>query len=230
MKQIIVCDDDKDIAESIAIFLESEGYKIFQCYNGKEAIECADKNHIDLVIMDIMMPVMDGIETVKKMRETSDIPVLFLSAKSEDEDKILGLTIGGDDYMTKPYNPLELVARVRSILKRSSITKEAMEKTIYQNGDLRIEQGTKTIFLGDKQLNTTPTEYDILLYFMKNVGKILSSNDIYKDVWNQSEAYNIENTIAVHIRHIREKIEKDTKNPKYIKVIWGIGYKMEEIS
>lgn len=228
IKQIIVCDDDLEIAEYLHIQLKNDGYKVFECHNGKEALNTLKQNHIDLIIMDVMMPGEDGIKTVSRIREESNVPVIFLSAKSEDNDKIMGLNIGGDDYMTKPFNPLELKARIKSILKRSSITNEKKEKNIYKVGNLKINNSTKTVMIGTKALKFTPIEYNILLYFMKNLGKVLSSNDIYKEVWNESSAFNIENTVAVHIRHIREKIEKNSKEPKYIKVVWGIGYKMED--
>ena len=226
-EQIIVCDDDHEITESIAIYLKNEGYKVIKCYNGKEAIQSLNKNHVDLIIMDIMMPGDDGIKTVMKIRETSSVPVVFLSAKSEDEDKILGLNIGADDYMTKPFNFMELTARIKSVLKRSSITNKQTTKNKYKVGNLKLDYDTKIVTIRNKPIKFTPIEFRILLYFMKNVGKVLSSNDIYKEVWNESQAFNIENTIAVHIRHIREKIEKDSREPRYIKVVWGIGYKME---
>lgn len=229
MKQIIVCDDDLEIAESLSLFLQDD-YKVFECHNGKEALDCLNKNHIDLMVMDIMMPGEDGLKTVARIRDDgNNVPVIFLSAKSEDTDKITGLNIGGDDYMTKPFNPLELKARVKSVLKRSSITNDKKEKNVYKTGNLKINKTTKTVTLSNKELKFTPIEFNILVYFMKNLGKVLSSNDIYKEVWNESAAFNIENTVAVHIRHIREKIEKNSKEPKYIKVVWGIGYKMEEV-
>ena len=227
--QIIVCDDDLDINESIAISLKHDGYKVIKCFNGKEAISALEKNHIDLIIMDIMMPGEDGIKTVERIRENSDVPIIFLSAKSEINDKIAGLNIGGDDYMTKPFEMLELKARIRSIIKRSNATIEKSEKKEYKIGNIRIDIDSKSVTIRNKPIRFTPIEYKILLYFVKNAGKVLSSNDIYKEVWNESEAYNIENTIAVHIRHIREKIEKDSREPKYIKVVWGIGYKMEAL-
>lgn len=227
--QIIVCDDDIDINESIAISLKHDGYKVIKCFNGKEAISALEKNHIDLIIMDIMMPGEDGIKTVERIRETSDVPIIFLSAKSELNDKIAGLNIGGDDYMTKPFEMLELKARIKSIIKRSNTTTEKSEKKEYKIGNIRIDLDSKSVTIRNKPIKFTPIEYKILLYFVKNAGKVLSSNDIYKEVWNESEAYNIENTIAVHIRHIREKIEKDSREPKYIKVVWGIGYKMEAL-
>ena len=227
--QIIVCDDDADINESIAISLRHDDYKVIKCFNGKEAINALEKNHVDLIIMDIMMPGEDGVKTVARIRETSDVPIIFLSAKSELNDKLAGLNIGGDDYMTKPFEMLELKARIKSIIKRSSSTIEKTEKKQYKIGNIKVDQDTKTVTIRNKPIKFTPIEYKILVYFIKNAGKVLSSNDIYKEVWNESEAYNIENTIAVHIRHIREKIEKDSREPKYIKVVWGIGYKMEAL-
>ena len=228
-KQILICDDDESICESISISLKNDGYKTIKCKNGKEAISALNKNHVDLAIMDVMMPGEDGIKTVSRIRETNDVPIIFLSAKSELNDKLAGLNIGGDDYMTKPFEILELKARIKSIIKRSSTTTEKNTKKQYKIGNLKIDLDTKEVTLRNKPIKFTPIEYKILLYFAKNTGKVLSSNDIYKEVWNESEAYNIENTIAVHIRHIREKIEKDSREPKYIKVVWGIGYKMEAL-
>ena len=228
-KQVIICDDEEAIRESIAISLNKDGYKTFTCKNGKEAITTLNKNHIDLIIMDVMMPGEDGLKTVARIRETSDVPIIFLSAKTELNDKLSGLSIGGDDYMTKPFEMLELKARISSIIKRSVSTDEKKQKKIYKSGNLKVNLDTKIVTLRNKPIKLTPIEYKILLFFIKNPGKVLSSNDIYKEVWNESEAYNIENTIAVHIRHIREKIEKDSREPKYIKVVWGIGYKMEAL-
>lgn len=228
-KQIIICDDDESINESIAISLRNDGYKTIQCNSGKEALAALNKNHVDLIIMDVMMPGEDGLKTVARIRETSDVPIIFLSAKSELNDKLSGLSVGGDDYLTKPFEMLELKARIKSIIKRSSSTDEKKQKKQYKTGNLKLDLDTKEVTLRSKPIKLTPIEYKILLYFIKNPGKVLSSNDIYKEVWNESEAYNIENTIAVHIRHIREKIEKDSREPKYIKVVWGIGYKMEAL-
>ena len=219
-KQILICDDDESICESVSISLKKDGYKTIKCKNGKEAIASIGKNHVDLVIMDVMMPGEDGLKTVARIRETSDVPIIFLSAKAELSDKLSGLSIGGDDYLTKPFEMLELKARIKSIIKRSLSTDEKKQKKQYKTGNLKVDLDTKIV---------TTIEYKILVYFIKNPGKVLSSNDIYKEVWNESEAYNIENTIAVHIRHIREKIEKDSREPKYIKVVWGIGYKMEAL-
>lgn len=229
VKQILVCDDDVDITESIFIFLKREGHKIFKCYSGKEALDCLSKNHIDLVLMDIMMPGENGLDVVMKIRETSDVPIIFISAKSEISDKVTGLNIGADDYITKPFNKDELKARINSVLKRSTITSEIKSKKTYKVGDLELDNEGRSITLNGVAIKFTPIEYKILDYFMKNPGKVLSSNDIYKEVWNESSAYNIDNTIAVHIRHIREKIETNSRAPKYIKVVWGIGYKMEAL-
>ena len=228
-KQIIICDDEESIRESIAISLEKDGYKTYPCENGKVAIATLNKNHIDLIIMDVMMPGEDGLKTVARIRDVSDVPIIFLSAKTELNDKLAGLNLGGDDYMTKPFEMLELKARIKSIIKRSSSTDLKKQKRIYRCGNLKVNLDTKIVTLRNKPIKLTPIEYKILVYFIKNPGKVLSSNDIYKEVWNESEAYNIENTIAVHIRHIREKIEKDSREPKYIRVVWGIGYKMEAL-
>lgn len=228
-KQIIICDDEESIRESIAISLEKDGYKTYPCENGKVAIATLNKNHIDLIIMDVMMPGEDGLKTVARIRDVSDVPIIFLSAKTELNDKLAGLNIGGDDYMTKPFEMLELKARIKSIIKRSSSTDLKKQKRIYRCGNLKVNLDTKIVTLRNKPIKLTPIEYKILVYFIKNPGKVSSSNDIYKEVWNESEAYNIENTIAVHIRHIREKIEKDSREPKYIRVVWGIGYKMEAL-
>ena len=228
-QKILICDDDFDITETTSIFLKNAGYKVFKCYNGKEALSCLQKNHIDLVIMDIMMPGEDGLSVVEHIRETSSVPVIFLTAKSEVSDKVAGLDIGGDDYMTKPFAKEELISRIKAVLKRSNITSEASNKGEYAIGSLKLDPNAKVVTLNKKNVKLTPIEYKILAFFMKNAGKVLSSNDIYKEVWEDNEAYNIENTIAVHIRHIREKIEENTKDPKYIKVVWGIGYKMEAL-
>ena len=228
-KQILICDDDESICESVSISLKNDGYKTIKCKNGKEAIAAIGKKHVDLVIMDVMMPGEDGLKTVARIRESSDVPIIFLSAKAELSDKLSGLSVGGDDYLTKPFEMLELKARIRSIIKRSSSTDEKKQKKQYKTGNLKVDLDTKIVTLRSKPIKLTPIEYKILVYFVKNPGKVLSSNDIYKEVWNESEAYNIENTIAVHIRHIREKIEKDSREPKYIKVVWGIGYKMEAL-
>lgn len=229
MTTILACDDDKSIVDSIELFLEKDNIRVIKCANGKEAREKFKKAKINLIIMDIMMPIEDGIKAVKKIREQSDVPVIFLSAKSEIEDKVYGLEIGGDDYMTKPFSPRELHARVKAILKRTSKKPKTTNNSILKTGTLIVNTTKKQVLIKNKPIKVTKTEYNILVYFMHNIGKIVSSTDIYKEVWDNVEAYNIENTIAVHIRNLRKKIESDSKGPKYIKVIWGIGYKMENI-
>lgn len=227
MKQILICDDEKEIVDSVDIYLSDAGYKVIKCYRGKEAIEKIKTFRVSIVIMDVMMPEMDGIKTVKKIREFSDVPIIFLSAKSEDTDKIAGLSIGGDDYMTKPFNFLELKTRIETILKRSEITTTKQSKGEYTAGNITLNLSSKTVLVKNKEVKLTPIEFNILKYFMQNVGKVLSSNEIYKIAWDEDAAFNIENTIAVHIRHIRSKISKVDKTSDYIKVVWGIGYKME---
>ncbi|MDO5564946.1 MAG: response regulator transcription factor [Eubacteriales bacterium] len=229
MKNIIVCDDDKEIVDAISIYLQSEGYKTFKCYDGSEVSEIFNNNTIDLIILDVMMPKQDGIQTTFKLREKNkEVPIIILSAKSEDTDKILGLNIGADDYITKPFNPLELIARVKSILRRNENNKENIDnipktkKIIIDN--LTIDNEAKSVYLDDKLIKFTPLEYQILFLLASNPGKVFSIEEIYKEVWKYS-SYGQENSVTVHIRHIREKIEFDTKNPRFIKVIWGVGYK-----
>lgn len=228
---ILVCDDDKDIVEAIGIYLENEGYQVFKAYNGEEAIKVLDENEIHLIILDIMMPKMDGIQAAVKIREDKNIPLLMLSAKSEDTDKILGLNIGADDYITKPFNPLELIARVKSNLRRYTILgglETKTENSVYQTGGLVIDDESKTITVDGEEVHLTPVQYKILLLLTANAGRVFSIEDIYEKVWNEP-AYNPENTVAVHIRKIREKIEINPKEPKYVKVVWGVGYKVEKI-
>lgn len=231
MYNILVCDDDKEIVEAIEIYLSKEGYKILKACNGKEALAILEKEEIHLVILDIMMPEMDGMTAANKIRQTKSVPIIMLSAKSEDYDKVAGLNNGADDYVTKPFNPIELIARVNSQIRRytsfgSFIPKE--EGTIYQTGDLVINDDTKQVLVEGKEIKLTPTEYNILKFLTKNKGKVYSIEQIYENVW-EDEAYGAENIIAVHIRHIREKVEINPKEPKYLKVIWGIGYKIEKI-
>jgi len=232
MYNILVCDDDKEIVKAIEIYLSKEGYNVLKSYNGEEALKILKNNTIHLIILDIMMPVKDGIETLKEIREKEIIPVIMLSAKSEDEDKINGLNLGADDYVTKPFNPLELIARVNSGIRRYTKlgNMESIEnKNIYKTGELIINDDLKTVIVEGKEVKLTPTEYNILKFLTKNKGNVYSIEQIYENVWND-EAYSAENIIAVHIRHIREKIEINPKEPKYLKVIWGIGYKIEKIS
>ena len=229
MANILVCDDDKEIVDAIEIYLSQDGYKIYKAYDGEQAIQILDKEEIHLLIMDIMMPKLDGIRATLKIREYSSIPIIILSAKSEDTDKILGLNIGADDYICKPFNPLELVARVKSNLRRytslGSLTGE--NKAIYQVGGLVLNDDTKQVTVDDEPVKMTPIEYNILLLLMKNQGRVFSINQIYDSIWNE-DAIGADNTVAVHIRHIREKIEINPKEPRYLKVVWGVGYKIDK--
>lgn len=228
MYTILVCDDDKDIVEAIQIYLSQEGYEILKAYNGKEALDIIKLKEVHLVLLDIMMPEMDGIRTTIKLRETDNsLPIIFLSAKSEDSDKVLGLNIGADDYMAKPFNPLELIARVKSALRRYTKLGSIVEdKNIYSVGGLVINDSTKEVFVDDEPIRLTPTEYNLLKLLVKNKGKVFSISEIYQLIWNEP-SYGADNIVAVHIRHIREKIEINPKEPKYLKVAWGIGYKIE---
>ena len=229
MANILVCDDDKEIVDAIEIYLSQDGYKIYKAYDGEQAIQILDKEEIHLLIMDIMMPKLDGIRATLKIREYSSIPIIILSAKSEDTDKILGLNIGADDYICKPFNPLELVARVKSNLRRytslGSLTGE--NKAIYQVGGLVLNDDTKQVTVDDEPVKMTPIEYNILLLLMKNQGRVFSINQIYESIWNE-DAIGADNTVAVHIRHIREKIEINPTEPRYLKVVWGVGYKIDK--
>ncbi|HIT71181.1 MAG TPA: response regulator transcription factor [Candidatus Scatovivens faecipullorum] len=232
MYNILVCDDDKEIVKAIEIYLSKEGYNVLKAYDGNECLKVINNNTIHLVILDIMMPKKDGIETLNEIRKNSSIPVIMLSAKSEDEDKINGLNLGADDYVTKPFNPLELIARVNSGIRRYTKLGSADEKegkNIYKSGDLIIDDDLKKVTVDGKEVKLTPTEYNILKFLLKNKGIVYSIEQIYENVWDD-EAYAAENIIAVHIRHIREKIEINPKEPKYLKVIWGIGYKIEKIN
>lgn len=229
MTNILVCDDDREIVEAIEIYLSQEGYRIFKAYDGEQAIALLQKEEIHLLIMDIMMPRLDGIRATLKIREYSSIPIIILSAKSEDTDKILGLNIGADDYIAKPFNPLELVARVKSNLRRytslGSLNVES--KALYQVGGLVINDDTKEVSVDGEAVKMTPIEYNILLLLMKNQGRVFSINQIYESIWNE-DAIGADNTVAVHIRHIREKIEINPREPRYLKVVWGVGYKIDK--
>ena len=230
MAKILVCDDDKEIVEAIEIYLTQDGHQVLEAYDGIEAVEILKKESVDLLIMDIMMPRMDGIRATLKIREKHNIPIIILSAKSEDADKILGLNIGADDYITKPFNPLELVARVKSHLRRymqlgSTTIKES--EAIYTVGGLAINEDLKEVTVDGEQVKLTPIEYNILLLLVKHQGKVFSIDQIYENIWNEN-AVGVDNTVAVHIRHIREKIEINPKEPRYLKVVWGVGYKIEK--
>ena len=229
MANILVCDDDREIVDAIEIYLSQDGYRIFKAYDGEQAIELLKKEDIQLLIMDVMMPKLDGIRATLKIREYSSIPIIMLSAKSEDTDKILGLNIGADDYITKPFNPLELVARVKSNLRRytSLGSLSADNKAVYQVGGLVINDDTKQVTVDDEPVKLTPIEYNILLLLAKNQGRVFSIDQIYESIWNE-DAIGADNTVAVHIRHIREKIEINPREPRYLKVVWGVGYKIDK--
>ena len=231
MQNILVCDDDKQIVEAIDIYLTGEGYHVIKAYDGYEALEILDSTPVDLMIVDVMMPGLDGIRTTLKVRETSSIPIIILSAKSEDNDKILGLNIGADYYITKPFNPLELVARVKSHIRRytqlGNMNQQQAGEQIYKCGGLTINDDNKEVQVDGETIRLTPIEYNILLLLVKNAGKVFSIDEIYQQIWNE-EAIGADNTVAVHIRHIREKIEINPREPRYLKVVWGVGYKIEK--
>ena len=229
MYNVLVCDDDREIVEAIEIYLSQEGYKVLKAYDGEEALKVLDREKVDLLIIDVMMPKLDGIRATLQIRKASSIPSIILSAKTEDADKILGLNVGADDYVTKPFNPLELVARVKSQLRRYTTLSnvEETKDTIYETGGLVINDDLKKVMVDGEEVRLTPIEYNILLLLMKNKGKVYSINQIYESIWNE-EAIGADNTVAVHIRHIREKIEINPKDPRYLKVVWGVGYKIEE--
>ncbi len=229
MANILVCDDDREIVDAIEIYLSQDGHRIFKAYDGEQAIALLKKEDIQLLIMDIMMPKLDGIRATLKIREYSSIPIIMLSAKSEDTDKILGLNIGADDYITKPFNPLELVARVKSNLRRytSLGSLSGDNKAIFQVGGLVINDDTKQVTVDGEPVKMTPIEYNILLLLVKNQGRVFSIDQIYENIWNE-DAIGADNTVAVHIRHIREKIEINPREPRYLKVVWGVGYKIEK--
>lgn len=225
---ILVCDDDKEIVDAIEIYLIQEGYKVEKAYDGEQALEILHNKKIDLMVIDVMMPKLDGIRATFQVRKTSSIPIIILSAKTEDADKILGLNVGADDYVTKPFNPLELVARVKSQLRRyTTLSSTAQGETTYEAGGLVINDDLKKVTVDGEEVKLTPIEYNILLLLMKNKGKVFSISQIYEAIWNE-EAIGADNTVAVHIRHIREKIEINPKEPKYLKVVWGVGYKIEK--
>lgn len=228
---ILVCDDDREIVEAIEIYLNQEGFRVLKAYDGMEALTIMKIESVQLILMDIMMPRMDGIQATKIIRETSGVPIIMLSAKSEDGDKILGLNIGADDYITKPFNPMELLARVKSQIRRyTQLGKMNAEGDllVYRTGALVVDEEKKTVTVDGNAVRLTPMEYNILAFLVKNAGKVYSIEEIYRNIWNE-EAIGVDNTVAVHIRHIREKIEIDPKNPTYLKVVWGVGYKVEKI-
>ena len=231
MYRILVCDDDKEIVEAIEIYLTQEGYNVLKAYDGEEALKVLKKEKVDLLVIDVMMPRLDGIRATLKIREENSLPIIILSAKSEDADKILGLNVGADDYVTKPFNPLELVARVKSQIRRyTKLGSTVMDtkKSIYTVGGLTIEDDLKEVTVDGETVKLTPIEYNILLLLVKNQGKVFSIDQIYESIWNE-DAIGADNTVAVHIRHIREKIEINPKEPRYLKVVWGVGYKIEKL-
>lgn len=231
MYNILVVDDDKEIVESIEIYLRNEGYKVFKAYDGLEALDILTNEEIHLILMDIMMPKLDGIKATIKIRQEKNIPIILVSAKGEDTDKILGLNIGADDYITKPFNLLELIARVKSNLRRymnfGNFNNETREDAL-RSGGLELNTSTKEVKVDGNQVKVTPIEYRILELLLRNKGRVFSIDEIYEKVWKE-ESFNVENTVAVHIRRIREKIEINPKEPRYLKVVWGIGYKIEKI-
>ena len=231
MSKILVCDDDKEIVEAIEIYLIQEGHEVLKAYDGEEALRLLRSDQADLLIIDVMMPKLDGIRATLKIREANNMPIIILSAKSEDADKILGLNVGADDYLTKPFNPLELVARVKSQLRRYTqlgSVANVEKKSLYSTGGLLIDDDLKEVTVDGEPVRLTPIEYNILLLLVKNQGKVFSIDQIYESIWNE-DAIGVDNTVAVHIRHIREKIEINPKDPRYLKVVWGIGYKVEKI-
>lgn len=229
MYNVLVCDDDKAILDSLEIHLNLEGYKVFKAENGRQALKTAEENDLQCIILDIMMPDLDGLNATLKLRESKNIPIILLSAKSEDTDKITGLSFGADDYVTKPFNPLELMARVKSQIRRY-VSLGSMEKkdSLIVTGGLALDLDSKEITLDGEKVKLTATEYGILEYLMKNIGRVLSTNQIYEAVWKEP-SFQTEKTVTVHIRRIREKIEINPKEPKYLKVVWGIGYKIEKL-
>lgn len=228
MYNVLICDDQPDIVNALKIYLTPEGYNLFEAYTGAEALEIVKNNDIHLILLDVMMPVMDGITAMIKLREKSNVPVIMLTAKSEDTDKILGLNIGADDYVTKPFNPVEVIARVRSQLRRyTQLGGSTAEPNKFVNGGLLLDDQSKEVCVDGEPVSLTPTEYDILKFLMKNPGKVYSPRELYVSVWG-AEPYGAESTVAVHIRHIREKTEINPAEPRYIKSVWGQGYKMEK--
>lgn len=236
-ENILVVDDDKEIVDAIEFYLKPDGFNILKAYDGLQALEALIDNNIQLIIMDIMMPNMDGLKATFKIRESKNIPIILLSAKSQDMDKIMGLNMGADDYVTKPFNPLELSARVKSQLRRyinlgnmnNTLNNEYEMKNTLRSDGLELNTDTKIVKLDGDEIKATPIEYKILELLLSNQGKVFSSKELYERVWDE-DAYNCEKTVAVHIRRIREKIEINSKDPKYLKVVWGIGYKIEKIN
>ena len=227
---ILICDDDKEIAAAIAVYLEHEGYQTHLAYDGRQALGVLEQHDVKLIIMDVMMPELDGLSATMEVRKSKNIPIIMLSAKSEDTDKIIGLSAGADDYITKPFNPLELIARVKSQLRRYTVlgSMPSPEEGIHTIGGLTIDDNHKTVTVDGEDVRLTPLEYKIALLLIRFPGRVFPIDEIYERVWGE-DAFSADNTVAVHIRRIREKIEIDPKNPKYLKVVWGIGYKIERL-
>ena len=226
MARILVCDDERDIVRALKIYLTAAGYEVLEAYNGKEALDVVEENEVDLIVLDVMMPVMDGIEAIMKLRENYDMPVIFLSAKSEDQDKILGLNIGADDYVTKPFNMVEVEARIKSNLRRYRAPAKAETDETVVLGGIVLNVRTKEVTSDGEKITLTPKEYEILKLLMENPGRVFSPKEIYRRVWNE-DPFGSESTVTVHIRHLREKIEMNPAEPRYIKVVWGQGYRIE---
>ncbi len=228
MYNVLICDDEKDIVNALEIYLGVGEYRIFKAYNGREALEIVQKEEIQLVVLDVMMPVMDGIEAMGEIRKISNVPVILLTAKSEDHDKIMGLNSGADDYVTKPFNPVEVLARVKSQLRRYvHLGAGTVASDSVRIGGIELNDMTKIVTVDGDEIRLTPTEYDILKLLMKNPGRVFSPEAIYGKIWSNSPL-GIQNTVAVHIRHLREKLEINPSEPRYIKMVWGQGYKMED--
>jgi len=227
MPNILICDDERDIVSALKIYLASEGYTLYEAYTGREALDVVKKHPIHLILMDVMMPEMDGISATVRLRESCNVPIILLTAKSEDTDKVLGLNVGADDYITKPFNPIEVLARVRSQLRRYTTLggmEQAPSKLVI--GSIELDDDAKTVTVDGEPVSLTPIEYNILLLLMKHPGRVYSSSQIYELVWNEN-AIGSEGAVAVHIRHLREKLEINPSEPRYLKVVWGLGYKME---
>jgi len=234
MYNILICDDDRDIVSALDIYLTAEGYHTIPAYDGQQALKAVEENEVHLILMDVMMPNLDGIRATAKLREKCNVPIILLTAKSEDADKVLGLNIGADDYVTKPFNPMEVMARVKSQLRRYTLlggkdgSVAGGDEGVLKNGGIVLDDAAKTVTVDGDPVSLTPLEFNILRLLMQRPGQVFSTAQIYEQVWNDP-AYGSENTVAVHIRHIREKIEIDPANPRYIKVVWGLGYKMERV-
>ena len=229
MYNILICDDERDIVNALKIYLADPNYTLFEAHTGAEALDILDREDIHLVLLDIMMPEMDGITALAKLRQVSNVPVILLTAKSEDTDKILGLNVGADDYVTKPFNPVEVAARVRSQLRRYfQLGGGTVRPEVLTLGGIQLDDREKAVTVDGDAVSLTPTEYDILKLLMEHPGQVFSPREIYRRVWRDAP-FGSENTVAVHIRHLREKLEIDPANPRYIKVVWGLGYKMEKV-